>query len=403
MRAVLVLALAALLFAAWASPAAAQNSREAERKLANVKRELDAVAAERHKLEGKRGEAARALRDADEQVGATSRRLRELEKRLARDEAAIADVQQRREAMQASLAGRRGELERLLRAAYAQGGAAPLKALLAQDRIADGQRVLAYHRYLQRDRARRIAELSGELRRLDALEREVAQRRSELDALHATQRRELEQLERARRTRSALVARLDARYRDRRSREQALGRDARALEQLLRKLRAAAATRERAQREAAAHAGRVDDNDRNGGKRSAPAGRPAAPQVGGLGWPASGALLAGFGARMPDGRRSDGLLIGAPAGSPVSSVGAGTVVYAGWMTGYGLLLIVDHGSDYMSLYAHNDALLKSVGASVKQGDAVATVGTSGGHGRPALYFELRRDGTPVNPSTWLKR
>jgi septal ring factor EnvC (AmiA/AmiB activator) len=403
-RATVVCALVALLGAAFAWPAAAQNSREAERRLANVKRELDAVAAERRKLEGRRGDAARALREADERVGATSRRLRGLEQRLARDEAALANVQQQRETLRATLAGRRAELERLLRAAYAQGDAAPLKALLAQDRIADSQRVLVYHRHLQRDRARRIDELGRELGQLDALERDVARRRAGLDAMRATQRRELADLESARRSRAALVARLDARYEDRRSREQALGRDARALEQLLRKLRAAAAAREQARREAAARAARANDGDRDAGKRPAPpVPRAAAPEVGGRGWPASGALLAGYGARMPDGRRSDGLLIGANAGSPVKSVGAGTVVYAEWMTGYGLLLIVDHGNGYMSLYAHNDALLKSAGDGVKPGDTVATVGTSGGHGRPALYFELRRNGAPVNPSAWLKR
>jgi septal ring factor EnvC (AmiA/AmiB activator) len=400
MRVAVVLALVALLGAAWALPVPAQNSRDAERRLANVKRELDAVAAERRRLEGERGEAARALREADEQVSATSRRLRELEQRLARDEAALADVQRRREAMHASLAGQRAELERLLRAAYAQGEAAPLKALLAQDRVADSQRVLAYHRYLQRDRARRIDELARELAQVDALEREVADRRAELDAMRAAQRGELAALERARRARAALVARLDARYQDRRSREQALGRDARALEQLLGRLRAAAEARENARREAAARAAR----ERADGVRAAsPVPRTAAPQVGGLGWPASGALLAGFGARMPDGRRSDGLLIGTSAGSPVKSVAAGTVVYAEWMTGYGLLLIVDHGNGYMSLYAHNDALLKSAGEAVRQGDTIATVGTSGGHGRPALYFELRRNGAPVDPATWLKR
>jgi septal ring factor EnvC (AmiA/AmiB activator) len=86
----------------------------------------------------------------------------------------------------------------------------------------------------------------------------------------------------------------------------------------------------------------------------------------------------------------------------VKTVADGTVVYAEWMTGYGLLLIIDHGNGYMSLYAHNDALLKDVGAAVKRGDAVATVGSSGGHGRPALYFELRRNGQPVNPRTWLR-
>ena len=106
---------------------------------------------------------------------------------------------------------------------------------------------------------------------------------------------------------------------------------------------------------------------------------------------------------MPDGSASSGMLIGAAAGTPVRAVADGQVVFAEWMSGYGLLCIVDHGNGYMSLYAHNDALMKDVGSSVKRGDAVGSVGNSGGQGRPALYFELRRSGKPVNPTVWLRR
>ncbi|MCD9034019.1 peptidoglycan DD-metalloendopeptidase family protein, partial [Luteimonas sp. Y-2-2-4F] len=139
--------------------------------------------------------------------------------------------------------------------------------------------------------------------------------------------------------------------------------------------------------------------------RRAPAqvARTAPIQVGGLGWPVSGALLAGYGARMPDGRPSSGVLIGAAAGTPVKAVAEGTVVFAEWMTGYGNIVIVDHGNGHMSLYAHNDAVLRQVGDRVQRGDTLASVGNSGGQGQPALYFELRRDGKPVDPSTWLQR
>jgi septal ring factor EnvC (AmiA/AmiB activator) len=106
---------------------------------------------------------------------------------------------------------------------------------------------------------------------------------------------------------------------------------------------------------------------------------------------------------MPDGRNSSGVLIGAAAGSTVDAVADGTVVFAEWMTGYGLILIIDHGNGYMSLYAHNESLLRNIGDVVKRGDAVAKVGNSGGFGTPALYFELRRNGQPVDPSSWLQR
>jgi len=128
-----------------------------------------------------------------------------------------------------------------------------------------------------------------------------------------------------------------------------------------------------------------------------------APKVGGLGWPLSGNLLARYGGRLPDGRTSNGVLIGAPPGTTVTAVADGTVVFSDWMTGYGMILIVDHGNGYMSLYAHNDTLLRDSGARVRRGEAVARVGNSGGQGVTALYFELRRNGQPVDPGTWLQR
>ena len=405
----LVIALATIV-AASAVPARAQeatkNRGEAERKLENLKRELAQVAAERRQIEGQRGDVTQQLRAADEKVGRSNRVLRDTESKLARDQQTLAQLQQKRAAMQDSLAGRREELARLLRAAYTQGEAAPLKALLSQDRVADAQRALTYQRYVQADRARRIGEISAQLSELDALEADIVARHAELDRTRKQQREHLGELQQDRQSRAALLAQLDEKYRDQREREQALGRDAKGLEQLLKKLRAAAARAEAERRAAAEKAARDAKRAASTGQRTTqrpPAVASAAPlQVGGLGWPLSGALLAGYGGTMPDGRASQGLLIAANAGAPVKAVADGTVVYAEWMTGYGLLLIVDHGNGYMSLYAHNDALLKDVGAAVKRGDAVATVGSSGGHGRPALYFELRRNGQPVNPKTWLR-
>jgi murein hydrolase activator len=117
----------------------------------------------------------------------------------------------------------------------------------------------------------------------------------------------------------------------------------------------------------------------------------------------SGSLLSGYGSALPGGRRSEGVVIAAAAGAEVTAVADGKVVFADWMNGYGLILIVDHGGGVMSLYAHNDALLRDPGDSVRRGEPVARVGTSGGQGRPALYFELRRDGKPVDPRSWLQR
>jgi septal ring factor EnvC (AmiA/AmiB activator) len=393
------LAAIALLLAWMAAPAVAQTSRDTEHKLARVRSELDSLASERRRLEGQRGAASRQLRQADEQVGRASRQLRATETALSREQRVLAELQVRRDASHVALAGKRAELAQLLRAAYAIGDAAPLQVLLAQDRIADAQRTLAYHGYLQRSRVQRIAALSTELQQLDALEQQLVARRRGLDATRRTQRAQLAELERARRARAGLVAQLDRRYQDRAARERALGRDAKALQQLLARLRAVAAT-------AASQARPIPA--RPGAKPARGPARPAVANatpiaVGGLSWPLSGSLLAGFGGTLPDGRSSAGVLIGAAAGSPVKAVADGRVVFADWMNGYGLILILDHGNGYMSLYAHNDALLRDAGDAVKRGDALASVGNSGGQGRPALYFELRRNGQPVNPTPWLQR
>ncbi len=388
----------------------AQDSRDTQRKLDEVKAELRSVAADRRRIEGERGEAHRELRQADEKVGESNRRLREIESQLAEQRAALDALEARRATMQSAMSGQREELAQLVRAAYAQGGDAPLKVLLAQDSVAEANRLLTYHRYLQQDRMKRIRELASRLEALDAVERDIAERQRALEASRGEVDARLATLREDRVAREAVVARLDARYKSRRDREQSLGRDAKGLEQLLRQLRAAAAKAEAERRRIAAErAAAAAAASATPGTRPAPPAPSLAssaiggPRVGGTGWPLSGALLAGFHARMPDGRSSDGLLLGADAGTAVKTVADGSVVYAGWMTGYGLLLIVDHGGGYMSLYAHNDALLKDVGDSVKRGDPVATVGSSGGHGRPALYFELRRDGKPVDPNVWLRR
>ena len=383
--------------------AAAQERDDAERKLKQVQTELKSVAAERRKLEGQRGEASRTLRQADDQVGGVQRTLRKTQDTLRQDNAALLELQAERARLARDEAAKRAELARLLRAAQVAGQAAPLKALLAQDRVAEAERALAYQGYLQRGQVERLRVLSAELQRLDAVQREIAERRASLDAATQAQAAQLASLQRAREERARLLAGIDQQYKDRAGREKALGRDAKALQGLLAQLRAAAA---RAARDAARAKARTDADPArrtDAGKRR-PAVASAPPlRVGGLGWPVAGNLLASFGGRLPDGRRSDGVLIAAPAGTAIKAVADGTVVFADWMTGYGNILIVDHGNGYMSLYAHADGLLKDPGTPVRRGDPVATVGTSGGQEMAALYFELRRNGAPVNPAGWLTR
>jgi len=404
-----------LLALAFAAPVAqAQNSRDAEKKLQQVRGELKNVAQERQRLEGERDAASRRLREADQKVARSGRAVADTEAAMRREQQALAELQQRRAALEANLGKQRRQLAALLRSAYQLGNHAPLKLLLSQDRVADANRDLAYHRYLQRERARTIGSLTTDLQALASNEQEILARSRELEQARAQQREQAAALAEDRRQRAQVAAELDQRYQDRSEREKVLGKDARALERLLSNLRAAAARAEAERRAAARRAeaeqARQSRQAASGTARPAPGKVPPrvtanapAPKVGGLGWPLSGNLLARYGGRLPDGRTSSGVLIGAPPGTTVTAVADGTVVFSDWMTGYGMILIVDHGNGYMSLYAHNDTLLRDAGARVRRGDAVARVGNSGGQGVAALYFELRRNGQPVDPSTWLQR
>ena len=408
---VLTCAALALLLAAGAVQAQ-QSSREAERKLQQLRGELKDVAQERRQLEGDRDEASRQLRAADQKVARSGRAVAETEAAIRRQQQALAELQQRRNTLEANLGGQHRQLATLLRGAYQVGKHAPLKLLLSQDSVANANRELAYHRYLQRARARAITALTDDLQALSATEQQIAARGKELEQAREQQRQQAAALAADRRQRAQLVVDIDKRYQDRSEREKALGQDARSLEHLLDNLRAAAARAE-AERKAAARRAEAESTrlaNVAGATRTTPGKTPPrvvanapAPKVGGLGWPLSGNLLARYGGRLPDGRISSGVLIGAPAGSTVNAVADGTVVFSDWMTGYGMILIVDHGNGYMSLYAHNDALLRDAGARVRRGEAVARVGNSGGQGVAALYFELRRNGQPVDPSSWLQR
>jgi murein hydrolase activator len=121
-----------------------------------------------------------------------------------------------------------------------------------------------------------------------------------------------------------------------------------------------------------------------------------------LSWPVSGHLVARFGDARAGGVRWDGVLVATERGTAVKAVCEGRIIYADWLPGLGLLAIVDHGDGYLSLYGHNERLLKAVGERVAAGDTIASAGDSGGSPRPELYFEIRKAGKPVDPRPWFK-
>jgi murein hydrolase activator len=382
--AALAFALAAL-FAAPASaqaaaPARAKEEAAAQQKLEALRKQIAKIAAEQREVEGERAAAVDGLRAADRAVSDAVRALRRTEAGIATQEAELQALVAQQATLEAGLSQQREALARLVRSAYALGRHEQLKLLLAQDRMADLARVLAYHRYFQADRQERIAGLVEELQALAAVAERIAEQRQILEAARGQQQADLVELEAQRGERAGVLAKLEAGFKDRTARLAALGRDEKSVVALLEKLRDAIADIPK----------QVDDT------------RPFADRRGQLPRPLAGTVLAAYGGKLPDGRGSDGLLIAGTAGAEVRAVAPGRVAFADWLKGYGLLVILDHGDGWMSLYAFNDALLKEVGDWVRAGDPLATVGSSGGQGRPALYFELRKGGTPQDPKPYFR-
>jgi septal ring factor EnvC (AmiA/AmiB activator) len=356
----------------------ATQERDAARQLEQVRQEIRKLTQAQRALEGERGDATRALREADQDVDREARALREVDAALQAQGEELARLERDQATLAARLREQREALAQLLRSAYALGRHEQLRLLLAQDRIEELARVLAYHRYFQRDRVARIERLRGELRELATLGEAVLAQRRELDASRTAKEQRIAELELQRAERRQLLATLETQFKDAGARLAALGRDERALLKLLESLRDVFADIPKQLDQA----------------------RPFAQRRGALALPLQGRTLAGFGGRLPDGRNSQGWLLGAAAGARVGAIAPGRVAFADWLKGYGLLVIVDHGDGWMSLYAQNDSVLREVGEWVGEGDALAAVGSSGGQRTPALYFELRRNGQPVNPKGW---
>jgi septal ring factor EnvC (AmiA/AmiB activator) len=131
---------------------------------------------------------------------------------------------------------------------------------------------------------------------------------------------------------------------------------------------------------------------------------PFSEHKGRLTWPVAGLLVHDFGQpRVTDRLKWNGVVLAAPRGHEVRSVYHGRVVFSDWLAGLGLLVIVEHGEGYMTLYGYNETTLKNTGDWVAPGDVIATVGDSGGQSRTALYFEIRRGTRPLNPRKWVTR
>jgi septal ring factor EnvC (AmiA/AmiB activator) len=345
-----------------------------------VRAEIKALAEQQRATEGERGEAARTLRAKEREVADVAKDVHTLDEKIETQQAELDKLDQQRVALETALKSQRDALAALLRSAYALGRNEELKLLLQQNDVAAISRVLAYNRYFQRARIGRIDQLSIDLQQLANVQAAIRQKTGELASTRDARAAEGDRLETERTERAALLDQLDVALKEQGARAAALGKDEKSLSVLLEKLRDVFADI----------------------PKQLSGAEPFASMRGRLAWPLSGKIVTAFGAADESGRRSSGLLLTAKNGTAVHAVSHGRIVFADWLRGYGLMIIVDHGDGYLSLYGCNETLLKDVGDWVNAGETIATSGSSGGQKTAGLYFELRTKGQPVDPKAWLR-
>ncbi|CAB0150674.1 Murein hydrolase activator EnvC [Pseudidiomarina piscicola] len=380
MRRYLVLLTFALLLV---SPTAGAWQQASSEDAAATQARIDAIARELERRES-------AIAQRSKQLSLTERELQQLEMQIStvanelatttteldQTNQRIEQLSQQQSQLQQEQKQQARWLAKQLNQAYRIGEHDFLKLVLNQQDPAEFERLHGYYGYFNRARLAKLAELEATQIELREIAEQLSAARRQLVAQQEEQRRQQGVLQEQQKKQQQLIGRLQREQQQDQSRIAQLEQDQQELENVLAAI--IAALRDEPQ---------LDGLSQFKGK---------------LSWPTEGRVRNLFGRTRSGGVKWKGSIIEASEGTPVRAIADGRVIFANWMRGYGLLLVLDHGDGYMSLYGHNQTILPNVGEVVRRGEEIARVGQSGGRESPALYLEIRVKGDAVNPSQWCR-
>ncbi len=342
-------------------------------KISDLKTSMDRRAAERDRITGE-------LQTAEVLIAERRNHLKDLERQRAFSEKKKAGIDQQLASRQSELASESEQLAAQVVAAYTSGQQERLKLLLNQHDPATLGRVLTYYRYMSEYRGENIETVNGFIAELADLQKQAAEEENRLAGLTRARTAELIELDAAQNKRQSLLVSLKSRIAQEGSEIDRLAAQEQDLARLIAELTSILSDYPITSEE------------------------PFSKHKGRLTWPIAGNLLHDFGQPRATGSvKWNGVVLAAPRGREVRSIYHGRVVFADWLAGMGLLVIVDHGEGYMTLYGYNETTLKRAGDWVAPGDVIATVGDSGGQQQTGLYFEVRQGTKAVNPRSWVSR
>jgi len=342
-------------------------------KISSLKSSMDKRASDRDRVTGE-------LQSAEAGIAEKRIHLKELQRQRDFSQKKKADLDKRLQAKESELSAESAQLEAQVRTAYTSGQQERIKLLLNQHDPATIGRLLTYYRYMSEFRGQNIAAVNNHITELTDLRQQAAVEENRIAGLARARAAELAELNNAQTKRQNLLATLKARIAEEGSQIERLAAEEQDLARLIAELTSILSDYPITSEE------------------------PFSKFKGRLTWPVAGKLLHDFGQpRASEQLKWNGVVLAAPRGREVRSIYHGRVVFADWLVGMGLLVIVDHGEGYLTLYGYNETTLKSAGDWVAPGDVIATVGDSGGQQQSGLYFEIRKGKTPVNPRRWVSK
>lgn len=379
-RATVVVACVLAIVAALGGPASAQ-SRE-ERRLQQTRARIAEVRRQVEAAERRQSHDAASLAQAQRQLATVLEAVGQAEQAVQRQEQAVGEARRRLGELEQAEAQRRQTMATRAVTLYKQGAGAPLSAVLAAGSPADAMERSTYADLVARSDHAAVQDMVGAHTATDAQRRHLERQEAALERVLAQQRTLLAEVEALRNERALVLAASSTQVQQLQAQERHLEAESRQIAALARRRTAAAAV-------GASRAG--------GGAQLAVASAPASG--GGWTWPVRGRVTSGYGRRW--GRMHEGIDIAAPTGTPIFAARAGTVSYTGGMSGYGNMTLVDHGGGFVTAYAHQSRFVVGAGQRVAAGQQIGAVGCTGSCTGPHLHFEVRVNGSPRNPASYL--
>lgn len=403
-----------LLLLSFFQPSFADQRAATQKQIEQTQKDIAELQQLLKKTQGDKSAVQKALRKTEQEMGELNSKIRQL---LERIEANQKDLDRLDEEEQ-DLQSQRQQQQKLIaiqgRAAYQAGQQEPLRLFLNQQQPGHTNHNLMYYQYMHQARSQQVQTYNKTITQLAELQQEISQQqlrieqqaqelendRHKLAALEQQRQQRLKQLNQQQ---SKQQQRLNAKEKDRQELNQLLA----TIEATLAKQAQAEKRRLEQAREIARqqqqHAQATDSEQLIVSNAYKHPGGNFAKARGKLAWPVTGPLTARFGTARGDSRSLwDGVMIQAPAGTQVQAIHPGRVVFSDWLRGAGLLVIIDHGSGYLTLYGHNQSLIAAAGDTVTAGEIIATVGNTGGQPQSALYFAIRKSGKATDPSLWCR-